>query len=631
MQLLEIQKLPENLINQIKAGEVIERPFNAIKELVENSIDASSTHINIEILDGGKQLIRISDNGIGIPPEQLLLALERHATSKINKFEDLESLVSFGFRGEALPSIASISNFKIKSKTSNQEFGKEICFENGIKTSEKQVSMPQGTVVQIKDLFINVPVRLKFLKSTSTEFSHINDYLIAMSLSKPNISFRFSHNGREVFNYHAKQTHYDRFQNIVGVEANEFVEINFSRGSFKLTGFAGLPSAAKQTPSYFITFVNGRYVKDKIARSAIIQAYQGLLIKGLIPPAIIFIEVDPSWIDVNAHPSKTEIRFYDPILIQELVTTAIQNSVKEAINKNIKPNNTLLFHQNNTESIKNNFNSKITDIPYSYSSPNYSSNLNNTLNSVSPISKLKTDEIINKNNSQIIHSPANNFTFQNAKFLGQFANCYILVEIENELWIIDQHAFHERILFEEIMNSHQKNKVPNQDLLTPIIIPSNEVITSIVLEQKNKIHSLGFNIEGLKNGYIAIHSYPSILNTQNVPKIFDEIIARIIAINGLPLTDIHPLIEITNKVTIGIQEEFKLHPTQLREQDIFHLFFATMACHSAIRSGEPLNEELANRLLARSNDVDFFSHCPHGRPVIRKFTNKDVASWFQRI
>jgi DNA mismatch repair protein MutL len=641
LQTIEIKKLPEELINQIKAGEVIERPYNVIKEIVENSIDADAKQIYIELLDGGKQLIRITDNGIGISPSQLMLALERHATSKIQKFNDLESLLSFGFRGEALPSIASISHFTIKSRPNNQEFGKEISIHCGKKVSEKNVSMPFGTVVQIKDLFVSVPVRLKFLKSTATEFTHINDFLIAMALANPNISFRFSHNGRDVFHYHSKQTLYERFSDVIGLDTKEYTEINFSRGSFKLTGFAGLPIAAKQNPSYFITFVNGRYVKDKIVRSGILQAYQGLLIKGLIAPAIIFTEVDASWVDVNAHPSKTEIRFYDPAAIQELVSMGIQNAVKESVHKTSSPIAKSPLHSSGILKFEN-FNldkatpkkqsfevNEIISIPAQNKQEKGIDHF--PLNKGNYVSRLKTDENTFDKVKSAILTPLRENIFQSAKFMGQFANCYILLEINKELWIIDQHAFHERILFEEIMKSHLENKIPKQDLISPIIIPSTEILTSIILEQKEKISSLGFDMEGLKNGHIAIHAFPSFLNTQKVPEIFDEIIARIIAINGLPQSEAHPLLEKANNVTKGIQEEMNLQPTQLKDQDIFHLLFATMACHNAVRAGDPLNEELVKRLLARSNDVDFYAHCPHGRPVIRKFTNKDISSWFQRI
>lgn len=643
-----IKKLPEHLINQIKAGEVVERPYNVIKELVENSIDAGARNILLELLDGGKQLIRITDDGKGIAADQIKIALERHATSKISAFKDLETLQSFGFRGEALPSIAAVSHFTIRSKPPTQDSGHELVVNYGEKASEKSLSMPSGTIVQVKEIFKNVPVRLKFLKSTATEFAHIHDFILAMAFCHPTISFKLQHNGRDVLHFSNKKTLLERFNDIIGVDKKDYIALDFQRGSFQIQGFVGLPHIAKTTPNYFITFVNGRYVKDKVIRSGVLQGYQGLLLKGLIAPAIVSITVDPTWIDVNAHPSKTEIRFSDPLTIQEFVSIAIQNQVKAAIQpkqsmnlQSVETNKqTMNFHISETQNSSfQNISPAILEKRELY--PNPPTRVNTIQNYEQPkkgmqVAKLTRTESQSMSESPItlmqpqLIPPQQNF-FSNAKYLGQYADCYLLLEMQKELWIIDQHAFHERILFEEILVNHQNHKSPKQELLAPIIIPSNAILSDIILENKDKIFKLGFEIEKLKNNHIAIHAFPSFLNTQKIPAIFDEIITRIIAIHGLPQGETHPLIEKVNNVTKGIQEELQLHPTQLRDEDIFHLLFATMACHSAIRAGDPLNTELVQRLLQRANAVDFFSHCPHGRPVIRKFTSKDVSAWFQRI
>ncbi|BBH52945.1 DNA mismatch repair endonuclease MutL [Fluviispira sanaruensis] len=669
----EIRHLNDELINQIKAGEVVERPYNVIKELVENSIDAGSKHISIELLDGGKQMIRIADDGYGMSAKNLSLALERHATSKISQFKDLDTLLSFGFRGEALPSIASVSHFSIKSRPHDQDLGREITLNCGKRISEKDVSTSVGTTVQVKDLFSGVPVRLKFLKSTATEFAHIHDFLTAVSLAFYNITFRLSHNGREVFNYKAKNSSADRFTEIFNFNAKDFTEINYTRGSFKLTGFIGLPHTAKTTPSHFITFVNGRYVKDKIVRTGVIQAYQGLLLKGLVAPAIIFVEVDPSWVDVNAHPSKVEVRFYDNAVIQDLIYIGIQNTLKEAIHNKASRTSTQESNDSHPSLPKV---ESVQTIP-KYEAQNYqelspkssavqtipkyektlSSSLNNSSNSNqfkkdysynlkgNSVGKLKTDETsYEKNNilnDKVIEktSPRINqeklFTeiktsiFDSAIYLGQFAQCFLLLEISKELWIIDQHAFHERILFEELIVSHMNKMILKQQLLTPVIIPSTEIISEIISEDKNKIDNLGFQIEILKNNHIAIHSFPSFLTPQKIPEVFDEIIARILTFNGIPQTEIHPLIEKAQKINKEFIE-LNMQSQALDSEKIYHLLFATIACHSAVRAGDPLNEELVKRLLGRAKDVDFYAHCPHGRPVIRKFSEKDISTWFQR-
>ncbi|KAB8033754.1 DNA mismatch repair endonuclease MutL [Fluviispira multicolorata] len=692
----EIKYLNDELINQIKAGEVVERPYNVVKELVENAIDAGSKHIYIELLDGGKQLIRITDNGFGMSKNNLSLALERHATSKIRLFKDLNTLTSFGFRGEALPSIASVSQFSIKSRATEQELGNEIILNCGKKISEKEVSTPFGTTVQVKDLFSGVPVRLKFLKSTATEFSHIHDFLTAVSLAFHNISFRLSHNGREIFYYKEKKSSKDRFTEIFNFNNNDYTEINFTRGSFKLTGFVGLPHTARSTPSHFITFVNGRYVKDKIVRSGIIQAYQGLLLKGMIAPAIVFVEVDPSWVDVNAHPSKVEVRFYDNAVIQDLICMGIQDRVKEVIHnktnhlitKNIPKTEILdelkstVFKENlkspeKSIELKNEYikqeSLKIFNTSEKNIYPRQSQfNLNKEFSASqkgSYVGKLKMDDnafekktfineisqekskLTNENvfeksnlvkeifqeetkfketlNNAKLFQEIKTSIFDKANYLGQFANCFLLLEICKELWIIDQHAFHERILFEELIHSYKKNVTAKQQLLAPLIIPSTQIITDIIIEEKEKVKNLGFDIEALKNGHIAIHSYPSFINHQKIPEIFDEIIARIISFNGIPQTEIHPLIDKAKKANSELNE-LNLQAQTLESEKVYHLLFATMACHSAIRAGDPLNEELVKRLLARAKDVDFYAHCPHGRPVIRKFSEKDISSWFQR-
>ncbi|WGL59616.1 DNA mismatch repair endonuclease MutL [Pigmentibacter sp. JX0631] len=661
MQFDIIKKLPEHLINQIKAGEVVERPYNVVKELVENSIDACAKNIFIELLDGGKQLIKITDDGKGIPASQLSIAVERHATSKINKFTDLENLTSFGFRGEALPSIASVSNFTLRSRIQEEDYGSELIINYGEKNSIKNVSMPKGTVVQVKEIFKNVPVRLKFLKSTATEFAHIHDFITAMAFCNPNIAFKLMHNGREVSNFVQKKTFLERFSDIIGVEKSNFIQLDFKRGSFELTGFVGKPELGKSVPSHFITFVNGRYVKDKVIRSGILQGYQGLLLKGLVAPAIIFVTVDPSWIDVNVHPSKTEIRFYDTLAVQEFISIAVQDQIKNGIKEKKAPDILEKSIKLEEKYIKSDDYSSIFKISKSeenpkfnqekyFQKPNYQSHIKGSevAKLKMPVSESKPKIIENSSNiSQpdkslnlsskdekfipFISSSREKFNpFANAKYLGQFDNCYILLEFEKELWFLDQHAFHERILYEEILSSHKASKTPRQELLAPIIIPSQEILSDIIMENKGKILSLGFEIEKLKNSHIAIHSFPSFLNVQKIPDIFDEIITRIVAVNGLPQGEIYPIFEKISKFTAGIQEELNRIPSQLNDEDLFHLLFATMACHSAIRAGDPLNFELVQRLLQRASDVDFYSHCPHGRPVIRKFTSKDVSSWFLR-
>lgn len=581
----KIHLLDNHVINQIKAGEVVERPYNVVKELVENAIDADANEIFVEILDGGKQLIRITDNGHGISKTDLPLALQRHATSKIQDAHDLNSLASFGFRGEALPSIAAVSCFSIRSRQAQDSFGNEIHVENGVLSEPKDVVMPTGTTVTVRQLFCNTPARLKFLKSTSTEFTHIQEFLTAVCLCYPSISFRFSHNSRDVFFYASRNTQAERFQDMLGLETKQYAPVTFSRGSFHISGFALLPAYARPTSIHLVTFVNGRFVKDRIVRTAVQQAYEGLLLKGLSPSAFVFIQVDPAVVDVNAHPCKTEIRFYDPFAIQEWVIMGIQQSLKSQITSTLQSSQT---H---------------TQIPVE-TRPAMSFA---TEKRFSHVAQLKTSPETfftpAKVNPQInvpvqiapqINAP--NGLFSMATYLGQFANCFLIFQIDSDLCFVDQHAFHERILFEEILLAHKSNKMAKQSFLTPLLVQLDTERYTRASDYQEKIASIGFDIELLKEQKIAIHCHPAFLKADRIEHIFTEMLGQ-----------------------------FSLN------ENAFHLVFATMACHSAVRAGEPFDQELAQRLLRRAADVDFYAHCPHGRPVIRKFSKKDVESWFQRI
>lgn len=594
-----IQRLPDNVINQIKAGEVIERPFNVVKELVENSLDAGASTIKIDLLDGGKRLIQIVDNGRGIVRECIPLAFERHTTSKLNVFEDLESIKSFGFRGEALASIASVAKISIKTKTQLDEIGHEIFFENGMPVNAQDCSMVTGTAISVKDIFYNVPARLKFLRSTGTEFALIQEFLTATSLAYPHVSFHFIHNGRNVFDYKAKTSRLDRFKEVMGMDASDYAIIDFERGGFALTGFAILPEKIRSSQNSFVTFVNGRFIKDRIVRAGIYAGYQGILMKGVTPSVMLFMQMDSKMLDINAHPSKIEVRFYDPILIQDFIGRGIENAVKTKLNEN--------FHTKVSSEIPlcnqadrpvfsvepladyNRISARVPKIP-------------ENLQNISVNTSRSVKQGMYKHVSpKLFEQEASTNIFSNAKFLNQFAQCYLIFESASELWFIDQHAFHERILFEEIQTAHKKNKMAKQMLLNPVLVPINNLSTHIYEENAQLISELGFETEVLKDKHIAIHSMPTFLPQKYLTAVFNDI---------------------THQLT-----EEKI----LDVGTLYHHCFATIACHSAIRAGESLNADFVQKLVNRANDVDFFAHCPHGRPVMRKFSQNDVARWFERI
>jgi DNA mismatch repair protein MutL len=514
--------------------------------------------------------------------------------------------------------------------------------ENGVASPVFQVAMPEGTAVSVKDLFVNVPARQKFLKATATEFSHIHDLLFAVGLAYPHVGLRFSHNGRDVFNWKPHKDFDARFKVALGAESLEYTPVNYERGSFSCVGFAGLPEHAKPMAKQFVTFVNGRLVRDKVIRAGVLQAYTGLMMKGFIPSAVIFVQVDASWIDVNVHPSKTELRFRDAGAVQDLVSIAIQNSVKASLAAQSSPqqhlsDESLFFprarfatapqaepaYRAQSQSFQPSQASQqvrfphVSNLSVSRSAHENKSNQQELLPAVSSISR------------PLFVEPT--CPFAHAQYLGQYKNCYLLLESQGELWVIDQHAFHERILFEEILrNSKSEDSIGSQQLLAPILVPVPTSVGVCVGENTEEFTKLGFQVELLNPKTVAIHAYPALIGPERVVPVFEDIVARMVAILGVSTSDVHPLVLRARELQTELQG-LTSQSRSLSQESVYHLFYATMACHSAVRAGEALNAELVRRLLQRAGDVDFYAHCPHGRPVWRKFTEADVAMWFSRI
>ena len=403
-----------------------------------------------------------------------------------------------------------------------------------------------------------------------------------------------------------------------------------------MKGYLCLPEFCKSIPKFFVTVLNGRYVKDRVIRQAVYQGYLGLIIKGQSPSVVLFLDMSPSWVDFNAHPTKTEVRFKDVLSVQELISIAIQNNLKTHIRKSIS-----------------HFSDFKGDTKIAESSP-YSFSKESVLGDVGVNKKLEnltfSDPLMNAFKSNTINdsqrlSQANDFLHDREKdesllivkdsklkyfgdYIGQFANCYLLIEKDKNLFIVDQHAFHERIIFEDLIQAHKDEKILKQGLLNPMLILLNEYIVELLKEFEALITKLGFEVEFLTEGKIAIHSYPSFLETSKVGKIFDEIISRVYAISNSQARETHPLLLKGESLKKSLS--FDTQNTSISSDKVYHLFFATMACHSAIRSGEPMNTELVRRLMRRATDVDFYAHCPHGRPVLVKFKEREVASWFLR-
>ena len=681
--------LDDLTINQIAAGEVIERPASVVKELVENSIDAGANVITVEVKNGGISYIRVSDNGKGIERDDLEIAFERHATSKIRQAEDLETVKTMGFRGEALASIAAIAKVEMMSKVKDAELGYRVVVEGGQILEKEETGCPQGTTIAVCNLFYNTPVRYKFLKKDYTESGYIEDAITRLALVHPEISFKLVNSGKVVMQTLGDGIRKNCIYSIYGKEiANNIIDVNYVYDGIIVDGVIGKPDIARNNRTQQLFFVNERFVKDKTLSSAIEQAYKGLLTIGKHAFCILNIKMDPSGVDVNVHPAKLEVRFKDENKIfkaiyhtvkenllrtdlvrepekSEIEQTSINNNANELVNEedlkqkkssikvsnlfkrkdtsNSEYGNTNLVEQlyrqknQNTAKIDNlvNKEEKVIERFNSFEEPktvvndvitidNKHENVEeNKFNFEKMYEKTfgkdlikeekesyNTDSEVEKN--RIIPDVANvenisvfdETTYNEIpkyKFIGIAFSTYIILEIENELYILDQHAAHERIMYEKIkQNFYSNNEKESQLMLLPDVITVTHKEMLIVQENREMFEKAGFMIEEFGENTIKLTGVPNICMELDTKELFMEILD---AIDTVAVT--------------AIQE---------KEEK----FIATIACKSAVKANMALDvqevEALMNDLLKLPNPFT----CPHGRPTAIKMTKMDIEKKFSR-
>ncbi len=597
---MEIRRLPQNLINQIAAGEVVERPSSALKELIENSLDAKATQIDIILENGGKNLISVSDNGIGIQKDHIPLAIERHATSKLpdNTLNKIEYL---GFRGEALPSIAAVSELNLQSKyiDSNQAWSLDVFAGdfNEVYPSTLEI----GTKVSIKKLFFATPARLKFLKSTQVEKSYCHQIILKMALVNPLVGFSFKADGRELLSIkpenEADALFINRIRKLMGTSfADEAIKIENSKQItdtkfLKLHGLIGLPTLNKSNYSQQHLFINGRSIQDRNLSGAIRSAYRDSLPKGRFPIFCLFIDVPTDFIDVNVHPGKTEVRFQDSALVRSLLVGSISQEFnsnffqttseisKEAIrkftlNQRVSPNKDYGTNdnQNNKQSIFSNI-------------------------EVKPFKKaLKQDDFEN-NSMQTI----DNESFPLGAALGQFNKNYIISQNSNGIVIIDQHAAHERLTLEKMKFARQNKSIERQILLLPEVINLEPVPLEIIKENIELLEDIGFVIELFGEGAVVVREIPALLGDADIRQIIIDL-GDDLSESGLP-------------------------SSYLAKID---LILGNIACHRSVRSGRNLNESEMNQLLREMEKTPNSGQCNHGRPTSISLSLKDIEKLFNR-
>lgn len=638
-----INILDEHTSNKIAAGEVVERPASVVKELVENSIDANSKNIIIEIEDGGTSLIRVIDDGVGIHNLDIEKAFLPHATSKIKTVEDIYSINTLGFRGEALPSIASVSKLTFKSKPYGCEFGKEIILEGGEKISLSDIGMNNGSLIEVKDLFFNVPARRKFLKSNSREGSLISDIVLRIALSNPNVSFKLFNNGKKILHTYGDGNLNNVIRNIYGKSISENVlNFNFESETLKIYGYIGKEIIAKGSRNNESIFVNNRYIKNKTIVAAVENAFKSFSTVNKFPFFVIFIDLLPDSIDVNIHPTKAEIKFKDERFIYKKVFDIIHETLKEDIFNSFsienKPVNKEIIEEikldldientiNKESAISNNkFEHSINDIYKNITIQdvtleedlynklketnrnNNSESLNNeTVHENNNInyfikdnkSTSSSNSVINDDNLQ--GSKINSAKFPDLRVIGQFSKTYILAEYLDTLYIIDQHAAHEKIIYEKYIKDIESNDIIVQQLLIPCIIDLSLDDYECYKENISIFTNAGFIIDEFGGNTIAIKEVPYFLGKLDTKNFLLSIIDNLKNLGGGKTTEVK-----LNKI-------------------------ATIACKAAVKANDYLTQIEMEKLISDLRYIDNPFNCPHGRPIIIKFTEYELNKRFRRI
>ena len=575
-----IKILPDSLINKIAAGEVVERPVSVIKELVENSLDAGAKNIFISVADGGKTYMEVSDDGKGMDENNLLLAFERHATSKISEFDDLGRISTMGFRGEALPSIAAVSAVEAVSKIAGRETGTKLTIKGGTITDVKPAPSKYSTQIKIRSLFFNVPARKKFLNFDDREYKYIYSYFKKAALSRPDIGFKFVNNEKTVFDIKPQYLGERICEIFPEIGKEHLLETNNSLGAYSVTGFVGKAELARKYKDNQFLFINGRIVESKMVSFNIVNMYHNLIEKGYYPFYILFIQMPPNEIDVNVHPSKLTVKFSDEPKVKRLIVEAVERSLKQS--------SSILDLGSHVQSD--------TQQDYQYREPEQKQVKENsaTYNADRQDKFFRPDEknigsrVLRINNELIV-----------SENIWQMHDSYIFIQVESGALIIDQHVAHERILFEKAMKNFGSSKMESQALLFPVRVELSFEDKLIVNEIKEYLNSVGFILSDFGQNTVIIEETPMGIN------VGDE-----------------------KKELLDIIDNYKLY--RKNKMDSMEAVAASYACKRAIKAGQKLSNDEMLDLINDLFKCEFPHVCPHGRPVIVDLSIKELNKRFKR-
>jgi DNA mismatch repair protein MutL len=608
---MRIHALPIQLVNQIAAGEVVERPSSVVKELVENCFDAGAGQITIEIEQGGTRLIKIRDDGCGIDKEDLALALSRHATSKIATLQDLEQVSSMGFRGEALPSISSVARLTLISRTAGSQCAWRVTADGSEQDFDPQPDPhPQGTTVDVRDLFYNTPARRKFLKTEKTEFTHIETLIKRMALSQFEIGFSLSHNQKEILNLKPATTEVSQEQRVASICGPAFIEssvkIDFAASGLQLSGWVGLPTFSRSQQDMQFFYVNGRLIRDKLVAHAIKQAYQDVLYHGRHPVFVLYLTLDPILVDVNAHPAKLEVRFREGRLVHDFLFSALHRSLADLRPEHTAAavswvNQSVVGDTTGVEDLATPPINKIFDVK-----PTYQAGLTQQTSlplsiaeSISAYASLSPYAMAEQKPRFPVSAEQDTHPLGYA--IAHIHNIYILAETTKGVILVDAHAAHERVTYERLKRQYQEGFVPSQPLLLPIKITVSAAEADLAEQEYEYFSSLGFELNRSGPETIILRSTPALLG--NVDK---ELLIRDV------LADINE------------------HGMSQRIQEQSNRLLATIACHGSVRAKRRLNIDEMNALLRDMEQTERIGQCNHGRPTWIELSTQELDKFFLR-
>jgi DNA mismatch repair protein MutL len=607
----KIRILSENLCNKIAAGEVVERPASVVKELLENSLDAGASEIRVEVESGGRKLIKVVDNGHGMDRDDVFLCLERHATSKICSDEDLFRLHSFGFRGEALPSIAAVSRLTLASRSAETDVGWEIYAEGGSVKRAGAVGIPCGTTVEVRDLFFNTPARRKFLRQEETELGHIGDVVTKLALAQPAVRFTLVHRGRTLIDLYRHNSLAERVAELLGRPLlKEMLPLTVAGpDEMKLEGLISQPAVNRATTGAMYTFINGRYIRDRVVQHGLLEGYRHLLVKGRYPALVLFLEIDPALVDVNVHPTKHEVRFRDQKIVHDFIVSALQQTLRSsswltvadptgaASRSSAPPESSsgaaagpVAVTEDPAEVRRQEVREALLGYGRSHPEP------------FRPVARdgarpAETPFVLPESETA---EAAVGF-FSSLRVIGQYRRSFIVCQDGDDLVLLDQHAAHERIGFERLRAEFHQGRVERQALLFPSMLEFEFREAAQLAEHLEDLERLGFELEPFGGRTFALKAVPRLLGDVQAEQLVRDVAAELVSLGHSGL------------VEAAVDEILIL-----------------MACHGMIRANQSLTDGEIKALLRDLDRVDFSAHCPHGRPVLKRLTLAEVERMFRR-